>query len=128
MWIFTRYGFYSIACADRQDGSLDPQAVMVRARRLAHLKSLQTRFPELASAEIVTLPGRDHRYRLIAPKQLWSAILTELSLEQEWSNFKNEVARYQGASDSGYVHALRIGRGSRFESGRGQNSRVAPVT
>jgi hypothetical protein len=79
---------------------------MVRARRLAHLKSLQTRFPELASAQIAILPGRDYRYRLIAPKQLWSAILTELSLEQEWSNFKNEVARYQGASDSGYVHAL----------------------
>ena len=61
---------------------------------------------ELAPAQIVNLPGRDYRYRLIALKQLWSAILAELSQEQEWSNFKSEVARYQGASDSGYLHAL----------------------
>jgi hypothetical protein len=25
MWVFTRYGFYSIACASRSDGSLELQ-------------------------------------------------------------------------------------------------------
>ena len=29
-----------------------------------------------------------------------------LAQEQEWSNFKNEVAAYQGKADSEYVHAL----------------------
>jgi hypothetical protein len=48
MWVFTRYGFYSIACASRSDGSLDRQVVMVRARCVTHLQSLQKRFATLA--------------------------------------------------------------------------------
>ena len=44
MWLFTRYGFFSIACARKPDGSLDPDTVMVRARRIAHLKSLRKQF------------------------------------------------------------------------------------
>jgi len=32
MWLFTRYGFYSIACARKPDNSLDPDLLMIRAR------------------------------------------------------------------------------------------------
>ena len=106
MWLFTRYGFYSIACARNPNGSLDPGAVMVRARRVAHLKNLQKRFPALASEEIVTLPHRDYRYWLITPKEVWIGTMADLAREQEWSNFKSEAARYQGAAESDYVHAL----------------------
>lgn len=106
MWIFTRYGFYSISCASKADGSLDDQHVMVRARCIAHLHSLQKRFPALAVHEILTLPNHDYRYRLITPKASWVAIIGDLAQEQEWSNFKNEAARYQGRSGRGYVDAL----------------------
>lgn len=106
MWIFTRYGFYSISCASRADGSLDDKQVMVRARCIAHLHSLQKRFPVLAVREILTLPNHDYRYRLIVPKASWAAIIAELAQEQDWSNFKNEAARYQGKSGKGYVAAL----------------------
>jgi hypothetical protein len=58
MWIFTRYGFYSIACASKPDGSLDSQSVMVRARCIDHLRSLQKRFPALAVGNILELPNR----------------------------------------------------------------------
>ncbi len=106
MWIFTRYGFYSIACASKPDGSLDIQSVMVRARCIAHLRGLQKRFPALAVGKILELPNRDYRYRLIIPKASWTTIVSELAQEQEWSNFKDEAARYQGASGRGYVRAL----------------------
>jgi hypothetical protein len=106
MWLFTRYGFYSIACARQPDGALDPHTLMVRGRRVAHLKNLQKRFPALASSEIVTLPNRDYRYRLIVSKEVWGTTVLELAQEQEWSNFKNETARYQGGGDSDYLHAL----------------------
>lgn len=33
MWVFTRYGFYSIACGDNPERSLDPDIIMIRARR-----------------------------------------------------------------------------------------------
>ena len=107
MWLFTRYGFYSIACARHPNGSLDPATVMVRARRVAHLTNLQKRFPALGGADILTLPNRDYGYRLIVSKEVWVGIVAELAQEQEWSNFKNEVAAYQGKADSEYVHALQ---------------------
>ena len=106
MWIFSIYGFYSIACARKPDGSLDSQTVMIRARRADHLRNLQARFPALAKAKIVTLSDRDYRYRLIVPKRTWVAVLAELAEEQEWSNFKSEVAAYQGAEGASYVRAL----------------------
>ena len=106
MWIFTRYGFYSIASASRPDGSVDKQSVMVRARCIAHLRSLQKRFPALAIGEILEWPNRDYRYRLIIPKASWTEIIGQLAQEQEWSNFKNEAAKYQGTSGRGYVRAL----------------------
>ena len=106
MWLFTRYGFYSVASANRPDGSLDTQTVMVRARRIAHLRSLQLRFPALATGEIQTWPNRDYRCRLIVSKTSWVTIVSELAREQEWSNFKNEAARYQGTPGADYVRAL----------------------
>jgi hypothetical protein len=106
MWIFTRYGFYSVACAQSPNGSVDSETMMVRARRLAHLQNLQQRFATLANTEILTLRTRDYRYRLIVQKAVWISIISELAKEQEWSNFKNEAARYQGASGKDYVEAL----------------------
>lgn len=73
MWLLTRYGSYRISSAG--------QTATVRARRLAHLKNLRKRFPELTDAEIVTAP--DGGYRLIVSQQLWSAVMVELAQEQE---------------------------------------------
>ncbi len=106
MWLFTRYGFYSIACAQKEDGSRDVSTMMVRARRKTHLHALQKRFAQLAASEIVLLPGRDYKYRLIVAKDVWAKIVAELASEQEWSNFKNEATRFGGAGSSDYIHAL----------------------
>ncbi len=106
MWLFTRYGFYSIACADKHDRSLDPGTVMVRARSIDHLRNLQERFPALAAGEILTWPKRDYRYRLILPKKSWVAIIAELAQEQEWSNFKDQAEEFQGVQGKRYVRAL----------------------
>ena len=105
MWLFTRYGFYSIASARTPDGSIDPEKIMVRARLVAHLKNLRKRFPDVP-ADILTWPNRDYRFRLIVAKEVWIRIVAELTREQEWSNFKNEAARHQGTGSQAYVHAL----------------------
>ncbi|SRR6266852_1584964 len=123
MWLFTRYGFYSIACASPKDGSLNHNFVMIRARRVDHLRRLQGRFAALAGADIVTLAHRDYRYRLIVSQELWAGIVSEQASEPEWSNFKNEVARYQGPAGSDYVHALHNVWGVMHEL---QDSEVRP--
>jgi hypothetical protein len=106
MWLFTRYGFYSIACAHRPDGSPDPDAVMIRGRSLDHLENLQQRFATLAGVEILNSPQRDYRFRIIVPKDAWTAVVGELAAEQQWSNFKRETGRYQGREGAAYVRAL----------------------
>ena len=77
---------------------------MIRARRAAHLSNLQKRFPALAEGKIVALPNRDYRYRLIVSKEVWAGALAELALEQDWANFKNEAAKFNGHDE--YVNAL----------------------
>ena len=106
MWIFTRYGFYSIACADAAGGGMDPHTVIIRARRRSHLEKLQERFAPLARTQIKVTAGRDYRYRIVVPKQVWVGIVSELAQEQEWSNFKDEATRYQGTPGADYARAL----------------------
>jgi hypothetical protein len=103
---FTRYGFLSIACAQRQDGSLDPDTLMVRPRSKDHLRRLHERLPSLASYPILATPKADYPYRIIVPKPLWATSLSELAIEQSWSNFKNEVAAFQGEGGEEYSRAL----------------------
>ena len=110
MWVFTRYGFFSIACASKADGKLDAETVMVRARLREHLKALQERFAEteIGKAEILNWSQRDYRYRIVVPKAAWAAALTEMAMEQTWSNFKNEAGRFSRIKNLayGYVDAL----------------------
>jgi ribosomal protein S27AE len=85
---------------------MDTDTVMVRGRCREHLCSLQERLPALAACEIVATPGRDYACRIIVPKRVWAAVLFDLAAEQEWSNFKNEAAEFQGNAGAAYVHAL----------------------
>jgi hypothetical protein len=110
MWVFTKYGFYSIACANDSDGNLDTNTVMVRARDDQHLRNLKERFPdtEIGTSEIVALPGRDYGFRIIVPKSAWVEALSQLAIEQTWSNFKDEAGTYSRTKNLSrdYVSAL----------------------
>jgi len=111
MWIFTRYGFYSIACANKAgSGGIDPNTVMVRSRLKEHLLNLQERFKDTAIAKlsIGDSTHTDYRYRIVMPKADWVAALSEMATEQTWSNFKNESATFARIHklSTRYVHAL----------------------
>jgi hypothetical protein len=110
VWVFTRYGFFSIACAQHQDGTIDSNTVMVRARLKEHLQNLKDRFPlsDLGKAQILNSVGTDYKYRIILPKDEWAKILADLATEQSWSNFKNETSRFARLEKvtNAYVSAL----------------------
>jgi hypothetical protein len=97
MWLFTRYGFYSISV---MEGS---PSVCVRARLRKHLEALQTRF-DFTSPQIVETVNCDYRYRLLIPKGVWEAMVVAMLREQTWSNFKKEVANFNGRDE--YEQAL----------------------
>jgi predicted small integral membrane protein len=106
MWIFTRYGFFSVACASKADGTINSDTVMVRARLREHLVSLKDRFPDsdVGKAEIQSSDLTDYRYRIVVPKPAWVAALTELAAEQTWSNFKDEASRFSRAKKTAYSY------------------------
>jgi hypothetical protein len=108
MWLFTRYGFYSVACVNHCLGAdiIDTSRVMVRARKRSHLEALQVRFPALSSLEIERTDHTDYRYRLLMLKTLWTQLVAELAGEQTWNNFKGEAERFQGPSGRDYIHLL----------------------
>ena len=107
MWIFTIYGFYSIACADKPGTKeIDPDTVMVQARVKKHLQNLQRRFPVLAKTKILTWLGRDYSFRLIVPKAVWVDALKELAVEQTWSNFKDEATAREAEVGGPYIDKL----------------------
>jgi hypothetical protein len=91
MWLFTRYGFYSISVYDGK--------FTVRARLRKHLTVLQHRFPVLSKYQVEVMPERDYRYRLYVDRDVWENVVCELTREQTWGNFKSEVARFGGRDE-----------------------------
>jgi len=103
MWIFSKYGFYSVSCANKVIGGkvtdgLDLESAMVRSRWKAHLVRLRDRFPELP--EIISTKGTDYKHRIICSKELWSKCLYEISMEQDYLNFKHICTTVFGEANS----------------------------
>jgi hypothetical protein len=111
MWIFTKLGFFSVVCARQGDGKrgqpIDATRLMVRARLRNHLEALRERWPvDLGRCDIQTFTGTDYAYRMFVDKQAWARVLSELSLETDYDNFKSAVASQQGVSGRAYERAL----------------------
>jgi hypothetical protein len=107
MWIFTRYGFFSVVCAKAQDGvTLDESTLMVRARVRGHLERLLQRFPALR-CNIVQTKDTDYAYRIIVDKDVWRWLLGELASEIDYGNFKHEVVKQTAwPASAAYTTAL----------------------
>jgi hypothetical protein len=111
MWVFTKYGFYSVVCARQGDGRhgqpVDFSRLMVRARLRGHLDALKARFPELiGECEIQEFAGSDYACRIFVEKARWSRLMALLADDIDYDNFKSEVARHEGARGAAYEHAL----------------------
>ena len=109
MWLATIYGFFSVVCAHKDGGKsaeINPNLLMIRARRKEHLQSLRERFPkQLDACEISETRNTDYRWRIICPKQVWAGCVKELVEEQTYPNFKSACEEPFGHQNP-YPHAL----------------------
>jgi hypothetical protein len=96
MWLFTRYGFFSVVCAHGTT-----QTMMIRARCRRHLAALLKRFSWLPK-KIRENNGTDYRYRILVAKDDWLVIADELANEINYENFKEAT----GKKDKEYSDAL----------------------
>lgn len=111
MWLATRHGFYSIACAHAGPGQPHPNLVVVRARKHAHLA---------AARRLVPLPpirhnhGTDYPYRIICTRAEAAALVQALQRDIDYTNFK-EAAGAAMPGDRAYIsflhHVWRLGLG-----------------
>jgi hypothetical protein len=72
-----------------------------------HLEAIQNRFPTLiGKLRVIEISEADYGYRLVVGRKVWAEVVSELTLEQTWSNFKNQVAMNPDNIRSGYEGAL----------------------
>jgi hypothetical protein len=104
MWIFTIYGFYSVACV-RRGREVNTDIVAIRARDVKHLQNLMRQFPALRQ-KVLHLKGRDYCCRIVVKKTVWANVVRALTLEQTWDNFKDAAAVKVQQRDPAYIAAL----------------------
>ena len=107
MWLFTRYGFFSVTQPTRDNADAKAsELVQVRARMRMHLQALQARFPVGLAGEILESDETDYRYRLIVARDRFERVAAALVGELDYSNFKGECSRHGAWLGPGYSHAL----------------------
>lgn len=107
MWIFTKYGFYSVVCGAAESGEADPTIIMIRARSKKHLQNLVERFEHLLSRKNIKVSNdTDYKYRVITTQVIWKWILNDINSEIDYTNFKEKVGESL-PTDHSYSTALR---------------------
>lgn len=109
MWLFTKYGFFSVTNArlgrGRAGAPLDPRRLQVRARSRRHLELLSENFGLLRGYRIIETPTADYRFRIVVRRTVWAKVMATLAIELTYPNFKNECHGNRELEDE-YVDAL----------------------
>lgn len=104
MWLFTKYGFYSVVAArNAEDNSIIPGSFFIRSRSKDHLIALQKRFEKHLDSEILHAGYTDYPYRIVVDKGVLTGIAISLTQEIDYHNFKAEAEK---RGDKDYVEAL----------------------
>ncbi len=94
MWLFTKYGFYSIVKKPFQDKGMVYQ---VRARVKEDLENLKKAAG--LDKEILDSGFTDYRYRILANDEEYHKVMDAISQAVDYGNFKNEVAKHPDQVD-----------------------------
>lgn len=88
MWIFTRYGYYSVV-----EHNQNPDFVLIRARKDVDLKRLAAVVTGLGFDEptISHTPANDYLWRVTLPKWQWAKTVEAMAQAIDYTNFKNAV-------------------------------------
>ena len=92
MWLMTSIGFFSIV---QKPDDRTRNTLTIRTRVKGDLEALRQGYlPDMG--EILEHQGTDYRYRAVAPKASVASALSQLTLNLDYDNFKDEVRRVQG--------------------------------
>ena len=99
MWLFTNFGYFSIV---QKPGTSD---LTVRTRVKSDLEALRAQYlPDLGPT--MGKAGSDYPWRATVPHQALAAAMSQIVMDVDYSNFKNEVAAKQGMGRSTRYHKV----------------------
>jgi len=87
MWIFSKYFFCSAV-----ESHFNKNVLVIRFRTIAHAWAF-TREAGLTKNRIYKTKGRDYLYRVFMNKREFSALVFKLSMNIDYSNFKDSVKK-----------------------------------
>lgn len=90
MWIFTKYGFYSVTKSPVEKGKMQ-----IRARTREDLENIQIFFQDklrTGAPVIIETNSADYRWRVVVSRSDWVKLAAELARDVEYENFKNTIA------------------------------------
>ena len=114
MWIYTRYGAFSVVTLGD-----DTDTMQVRARRRDYLEELleAAALPTAERIETPTIletPTRDYRYRILLPAAQWVVVADHLMKESlDYPDFKSHLYR-TGFFDDHDNHEIYTGAYSSY--------------
>lgn len=102
MWIITPFGFFSVV---EKPADVRNDTLTVRARVAADLEALRAAvLPQLGPCQEST--HTDYRFRASAPREAVVRAMAALAESICYDNFKDEVARVQGADRADLYHVV----------------------
>ena len=129
MWLITPIGFFSVV---QKPSDVLGQTLTVRSRVRADLENLRAQFlPGLG--DIAESKTNNYRFRAVAPKAEVAAAMASMVTSLDYSNFKNQVAKVQGASRAHLYHDVwsvlyRLQAEPKKFAGAGPDPKVIGVT
>lgn len=87
MWLFTKYGFFSVTQHTKRRDN-----IQIRARTDQDLRDLKDAFPPLDRCPIIETPDADYRWRLIVQRWKWEIVGAHLVADIDYGNFKGKIA------------------------------------
>jgi hypothetical protein len=86
MWIFSRYGHYSIV-----QNLVDPTRFKVRSRKIEDLEILKRAVPLLRNTPITEDRRADYRYRLFITQEQFIDVMLRLGESVDYTSFKDAI-------------------------------------
>lgn len=110
MWIFTKYGFFSVVCARVSAGSrlVDTGVMQIRARDKRQLQALHNAYPQLQPFSIYESATADYAYRLFVPKTIWQRVAYNLCDDIDYSDFKSMLRQQSECTEAYYSACGRV--------------------